>query len=269
MKTFLIIFCTLYWVACSQEKSKTSHTENEVEHHPIFVSENRQIEAWIYEKGYDADKPWKSRYVTKLQGHGELTLSGFVGQPGTEYQVRIMSPGRARYSLYFKESETERSYSLWGLPQKEALPREIPMQDEKIAILEGRVNTKGEPDLVGPNTEYFRYAIAHGGIPQWIGVDYQGRQSEPGTNWIIGDKLYLDCFRRAKDIGIVKIPDASFHSKRIDDDMDWKNVSIELKAGDSYFFKTHFGKYMGVFRVVSVDYFTDEKIQIFRTHKRN
>ena len=234
----------------------------------VFVSPNSPIEAWIYEEGYNEKFPWKTKLATRISKQGKLSIEDFQGDEGTSYLVTIMSPGKARYSFRIKEATEGRIYRLWGLSESEPLPKQIALREEMIAIIEGKVNKAGDPKLTGDDVEYFRYGIAHGGIPDWIGVDYQGRQTEEDSEWITGNRLFLDCFRRSTGFGLVKISENSFSKQVVDQSLDFDSINVELIEGDCYAFKTKGRNHTGVFRVVSVGYFTDEKIQIFRAHKR-
>lgn len=234
----------------------------------VFVSEGRRIEAWIYEKGYQEKFPWKSRQVAKIVGFEEISVEEFKGDIGTTYQVAVMSPGRATYNFRFEELAEDRIYRLPGLGRNKETPERIYMKDELIAVIEGEVNKVGDASLAGDDVEEFLYGVAHSGIPEWIGVDYQGLQAEEATMWQPIDRLYLNNFRRSSGYGLARVTEEQYQADQIDVEAEFKSINVELAAGDHYFFKTKGREHMGKFRVLSVGYHTDEDIQIFRSHKR-
>jgi len=259
VSTVWLIFTASQFLATSEPDSFSE---------TVFVSEGRRIEAWIYERGYQEKFPWKSRQVAKIVGFEEISVEEFKGDLGTTYQVAVMSPGRATYSFRFEELADGRKYRFHRLRRGKEIPERIYMKDELIAVIAGKVNKVGKPSLEGDDVEEFLYGLAHGGIPEWVGVDYQGLQAEEDTMWIPRDRLYLNNFRRSSGYGLARVTEEQYQAEHFDDETEFRSMNVELAAGDHYFFKTKGREHVGKFRVLSVGYHTDEEIQIFRAHKR-
>jgi len=234
-----------------------------------FASPGREVQAWVYEKNFVPEKPWISRLVGQ---HSELNRIYFedIEFPGdgNDYYVKILSPGRAPYFFSYKERDGEMKMNLYLLGD-DPVPEEIVLEDEIVAIIHGKVNKKGKPELTGPDVEEFRYGLKAGGVPKWIGVDYQGRQSKMGKEYLPSEELFLDNFRRKTGMGLAPAPDRPIASfDMVPEGSLFEPIDILLKEDDVYYFRTHGLPYFGVFRVVSVGKFTQEDVRIYQDYKR-